>query len=144
MKKVIIFVIFIFNVSGFLYAQSNYGYYGNTEEMTVDNLLELHKEFNSNFNSISGYRIQIFKGSGNTALESAEVLMDEFKEDNENTKAYISFSEPYYRVRVGDFRTRLDALNFLGEIKKAYPSGFVIQDNIEFIVLPKYQKRHKL
>lgn len=139
MRIVIIILIFSFSTLSVVNAQST-EYYKYAEEIGVDSLLKLHIEFNSHFSSIEGYRIQIFKGSGNSALEDAENTIDEFSEKYEGTEAYISFMEPYYRIRIGDYRTRLDALNFLKIIKKKYPSAFVIQSDIELIVLPKYQK----
>ena len=42
----------------------------------------------------------------------------------------------YYRVRVGDFRTRLEAEKFLRKISRKYPGAWVIQDYINF---PKYK-----
>lgn len=139
MKKMLILTVFIFSALGLLNAQSSDGIYNNEDEASVNSLLMLHKEFTSNYSSISGYRIQIFKGSGNNALDNAETLMDEFSEEYEDIIAYISFMEPYYRVRVGDYRTRLDALNALRLIKKVYASAFVIKEDIELVVLPKYQ-----
>ena len=121
-------------------AQSADDFNTQLEEVSVDSLITLHKAFNNQYNSINGYRVQIFKGSGNSALENAEIIMAEFTADQTNTLAYISFMEPYYRIRVGDFKTRLEALNFLKIIKGTYPSSFVIKDNIELTELPKYQK----
>jgi len=140
MRIVIIILIFTFGTLNTVDAQSVESYYANTEEISVDSLLKLHREYNSQYSSIDGYRIQIFKGSGNNALEDAENIIDEFSEKHEDTEAYISFMEPYYRIRIGDYRIRLDALNFLKIIRRSYPSAFVIQSEIELIVLPKYQK----
>jgi hypothetical protein len=111
-----------------------------SDDLAIDSLLKLHKTYNAKYKNISGFRIQIFKGSGNSSLANARLLAEEFSEKNQNTPTYLSFQEPYYRIRVGDFRSRLDAINFLTSIKDDYPSAFVIQDNIEFIELPKYQK----
>lgn len=111
-----------------------------SSEQAIDSLLSLHKSFNEKYINIDGYRIQIFKGSGNSALENAELLIEEFSEKFNEIPTYISFQEPYYRVRAGNFRTRLDALNSMRLIKSDYPSAFVIQDKIEFVVLPKYNK----
>jgi len=138
--KILVVIVFMSSALSLLNAQGNDGFYKGTEEASVEDLLELHKEFNSNYNSISGYRIQIYKGSGNSALEKGQALMDKFSKDYKNKAVYISFSEPYYRVRVGDYRTRLDAVNFLKEIKSKYPSAFVIKEDIELVVLPTYQK----
>ncbi len=96
----------------------------------IDTLLQLHKLQNKKFPVIPGYRIQIYKESGNTALSNALTIRDKF-EKRYNVPAYITFNEPYYRVRVGDFRTRLDAIRFLGKIKRAYPLAWEIKDDIQ-------------
>ncbi len=96
----------------------------------IDTLLQLHILQNEKFPVITGFRIQIYKESGNTALEKALAIRDAF-EKRYNVPAYITFNEPYYRVRVGDFRTRLDALRFLEKIKRRYPLAWEIKDDIE-------------
>ncbi len=96
----------------------------------IDTLLQLHVLQNKKFPVIPGYRIQIYKESGNTALDKALEIRDAF-EKRYNVPAYITFNEPYYRVRVGDFRTRLDAIRFLEKIKRHYPLAWEIKDNIQ-------------
>ncbi len=59
-----------------------------------------------------GYRIQIIKASGNDALTITEEARDEFTDKYIDIPVYLTFDEPYYRVRVGDFRTRLEAEKF--------------------------------
>jgi len=130
---IIIFIVFATTA----WSQDNITVFNESDEVTVENLLQLHKDYNKEYSNIVGYRIQIFKGSGNMAPENAQNIMDEFWKDYPETAAYISFQEPYYRVRIGDFRTRLEALNFINKIKKSYPSAFVIQSSIELVVLPK-------
>ncbi len=139
MKQLAIFIISLFFLSS-LSAQYINEPETLSDDIAIDSLLKLHKTFNAKYKIISGYRIQIFKGSGNSSLENARLYVEEFSEKYHNTASYLSFQEPYYRIRVGDFRTRLDAINFLTSIKDDYPSAFVIQDNIEFVELPKYQK----
>ena len=96
----------------------------------IDTLLQLHVLQNKKFPVIPGYRIQIYKESGNTALDKALEIRDAF-EKRYNVPAYITFNEPYYRVRVGDFRTRLDAIRFLEKIKRHYPLAWEIKDDIQ-------------
>lgn len=139
MKQLAIFVLSLFFLSS-LSAQYISEPETLSDDIAIDSLLKLHKSFNAKYKNISGYRIQIFKGSGNNSLENAKLFVDEFSEKYQDIPAYLSFQEPYYRIRVGDFRTRLDAINFLTYIKDNYPSAFVIKDNIEFVELPKYQK----
>ena len=98
----------------------------------VDSLVQLHIAYNEAFPVIPGYRIQIFMQSGNQALSNAEEIIEEFTEKNKDMPAYLRFTAPYYRVRIGDFRTRLEAEKFLHEIEIDYPQAFVVMDEINF------------
>jgi sporulation related protein len=105
----------------------------------VDSLLNLHVELNKKFPVFQGYRIQILMVSGNDALDVTGEAQTEFLEKYPDIPVYLTFGEPNYRVRVGDFRTRLEAEKFLGQIDRKYPGAWVTQDNINFPVLSKYK-----
>ncbi len=98
----------------------------------VDSLIAMHAAHNQAYPFVEGYRIQIYKDSGNEALDAARDIMDQFHEEFPDIPAYLSFQEPYYRVRVGDFRTRLEALEQLEHIKRKYRNVWVIKDYIHF------------
>ena len=106
----------------------------------IDSLVQLHIAYNEAFPVMPGYRIQIFFQSGNEALKNGEEIKEAFMEKYKETSAYLLFTAPYYRVRVGDFRTRLEAEKFLQKINRNYPNAWIIKDEINFPVLPKYQK----
>lgn len=98
----------------------------------VDSLVNLHIEHNKKYPVFQGYRIQILKASGNDALDLTEEAKTLFMEKYSDANVYLTFDEPYYRVRVGDFRTRLEAEKFLRKISRKYPGAWVIQDYINF------------
>jgi len=98
----------------------------------VDSLITMHVAHNQAYPFIEGFRIQLYKDSGNDALDAARDIMDKFHEDFPDIPAYLSFQEPYYRVRVGDFRTRLEALEQLEKIKRKFRNVWVIKDYIRF------------
>jgi len=130
-KEVFVVVLFLL-IAGDLFAQDSLqaartDFIGDAR---IDTLLQLHVLQNKKFPVIPGYRIQIYKESGNTALDKALTIRDKF-EKRFNMPAYITFNEPYYRVRVGDFRTRLEAIRFLEKIKRAYPLAWEIKDDIQ-------------
>lgn len=102
----------------------------------IDSLVNLHIEHNKRYPVFQGYRIQILKASGNDALTLTEEAKAKFMKKYTDTPVYLTFDEPYYRVRVGDFRTRLEAEKFLKKISRKYPGAWVIQDYINF---PKYK-----
>ncbi len=130
MKKFVAGAIMLL-VSVSLWGQE-YGEAQFTGDHRIDSLIRLHKMQNLKYPYITGYRIQIYKETGNDALDSAWSVKTRFEETFEGTKAYISFREPYYRVRVGDFRTRLEALKFLDKVKRVYPYAWEIKDKIRF------------
>jgi len=109
----------------------------------IDELVQLHIAYNEEFPILEGYRIQLFMESGNEALSKAEDVKDKFEKRYNEVPAYITFGEPYYRVRVGDFRTRLDAENFLNRINRVYRNAWVTLDIINLPELPKHQKTSK-
>jgi len=142
MNKIIVILFFITYLSGSMFAQNNSE--PNTvitSDARIDSLLQLHIDYSQKFPFIQGYRIQILKASGNEALDIIEESKAEFSEKYVDMPVYFTFNEPDYRVRIGDFRTRLEAEKFLVKISREYPGAWVIQDNINFPNLPNKNQK---
>ena len=101
-----------------------------TKAQSFNALIELHKQINLLDSSIPGFRIQIFFESGNYSKSLALEVKQEFETKYLNQKAYVSFNEPYYRVRVGDFHSKIEAIGFLKKIIRKYPNAFEVEDRI--------------
>jgi hypothetical protein len=82
--------------------------------------------------SIPGFRIQIFFDSGINSSDRARQARDVFQAMFPDVPAYVSWKAPNYRVRVGDFRNRLEAEKVLQSILIGYPNAWVIKDEINF------------
>lgn len=82
--------------------------------------------------AIPGYRIQIFFDSGINSSDRAKQARDEFQLRFPDILAYVSWKAPNYRVRVGDFKNRLEAEKVLQQIINDYPNAWVIKDEINF------------
>jgi hypothetical protein len=111
---------------------------GNAEiirDSRIDSIVKMHIVYNKSLEGIQGYRVQIFFDAGNNSLNKAENEAEQYQRLFPNDTAYISFTEPYYKVRVGDFRSRLEAEGYMHKILKDYPNAFVIQDIIR---LPEF------
>ena len=86
--------------------------------------LILHKkeidseEYESNY-----YTIQLYYGNYLVAKE----ILDEFKTNYPEWKASIIFETPNYKVQVGNFKNYYVSLNKLSQIKKKYPSAFLLK-----------------
>ena len=100
-----------------------------TGDVAVAQMVEKHIELNSKTKTIPGYRVQIASFSGTSSKSNAFNLRDRFMIDHPTVQAYIIYDEPNFKVKVGDFRSRLEAYAFLQEIKETY-KGYIIKDNI--------------
>jgi len=106
------------------------------QDEKVDLLVSKHIQINQNRKGIDGFRIQIFFDSGNNSKTRAQSIYETFLAKYPNIGAYLTFKAPNYKVRVGDFRTKLDAQRFLNGILPDYPSAWIIEDQIN---LPKVE-----
>lgn len=99
----------------------------------IDKLLLKHLQINSENESIDGYRIQIHFGG---EREKAKTIKTKFLQQFPDVAAYEVYQQPNFKVRVGDFRTRLEAQKFMSEINTYFPSAFIVADEIH---LPKLE-----
>ncbi len=100
-----------------------------TGDVTATQMVERHIELNNKVKTIPGYRVQIASFSGANSKTNAFNLRDRFMLDYPGVQAYIVFDEPNFKVKVGDFRSRLEAYAFLQQIKEVY-KGYLVKDNI--------------
>lgn len=87
--------------------------------------------------TISGYRVRIFFDNKQNARTESEAVLKRFKGLYPDVMAYRIYANPYFKVTVGDFRTKSEAMALLARIKGTFPSAFVVKENIEFPVVDK-------
>ncbi|SEA21568.1 SPOR domain-containing protein [Pedobacter hartonius] len=77
--------------------------------------------------SMMGYRVQVFYGS-----DRREVFNEQsrFKTIYPKVNTYITYKEPNYYLRVGDFRTRLEAQRMMNELRSAFATLFIFREKI--------------
>ena len=86
---------------------------------------------------IPGYRVRIFFDNKQTARVESEEILKRFESVYHDVKAYRTYANPYFKVTVGDFRTKSEAMSLLSRIKGAFPSAFVVKENISYPVVDK-------
>ena len=87
--------------------------------------------------TLSGYRIRIFFDNKQSARVASEEALKKFESLFHDVVAYRSYANPYFKVTVGDFRTKSEAMSYLERIRKDFPSAFVVKENIAFPVVDK-------
>ena len=74
-----------------------------------------------------GFRVQIYFGG--VRPKAAEVKL-EFNSRYPAFPAYLTYNQPNFKVRVGDFATRFEAQKLLKEIEGKFPTTFVVADDV--------------
>lgn len=98
-------------------------------------IVRIQEDYVSNWRKIgeiNGYRIQIAAYSGVNSKSQAEYAKNSFNNLFPYTKAYLIYNEPYFKVRVGNYFTRLQAYKDLETIKLTYPSAYIVPDKISY------------
>ena len=55
-----------------------------------------------------------------------------FRSSYPDIPAYRNFSNSFFRVTVGDFRTKSEALRLLSKIKYEFPAAFLVHESIHY------------
>ena len=87
--------------------------------------------------SMNGYRVRIFFDNKQSARTASEETLKRFESMYHDVVAYRTYANPYFKVTVGDFRTKSEAMALLERIRYEFPSAFVVKENIAFPVVDK-------
>lgn len=102
------------------------------QDKRVNELILKHVLINeASKEKMKGYRVQIHFGA-----EKAKALdvKTKFTTQHSEIPAYFDYQQPYFKIRVGNFRTKLEAYKLLQDISAEFPGAFIVTDNID---LPK-------
>lgn len=92
---------------------------------------ERYTSFHDKHPEIPGYRIEIYSSSGANSKLKARSNRIQFIQQYDSIPAYVVWEYPNFEVRVGDFRTKLEAERALQDIVPSFPFAFITKDDIE-------------
>jgi hypothetical protein len=84
-------------------------------------------EYNKTYNNGQGYRIQIFSGNSRSDFENAKSYM---LRNFPNLEIYETYSQPTYRIRVGDFIHYQDAEKYSANLRQRFGTTRIISEKI--------------
>jgi len=91
---------------------------------------------------VSGYRIQVFSVSGVNSKDKINKEKAEYMLNNKSAIIYIVYQSPYFKLRIGDYRSKLQAYFYLQEIIKDYPFAFIVKDEVNIPNVLKEEGRN--
>jgi hypothetical protein len=94
----------------------------------LDAVLDTVAKQNKAIRYISGFRIQVYVGNVRQEADNAKsYIYQAFPGLN----PYVSYAQPTYRVKAGDFMYRSDAEQYLEQIRDRYASAVILADRVE-------------
>lgn len=94
----------------------------------LDAVLDTIATQNRTIRYAPGYRVQVYVGNLRQELESAKLLIyQKFPE----LSAYVSYNQPTYKLKVGDFMRKLDAERYYSSIRQLISSAQLQPDKVD-------------
>lgn len=105
----------------------------------IKNLLDKKKDAWANKKALtySGYRVQVYMGNHQKqSKDDASIREASIKAKHPELSTYLTFSSPFWKLRVGDFRTHADALILANTLKEEFSKWegdiYIVRDNEVF------------
>lgn len=71
----------------------------------------------------SGYRVQVFSSNQQRTAKSEAFRVEKLiREQFPTVGVYVNYTSPFWKVRVGDFKTQAEATAFRNELTSAFPN----------------------
>ena len=107
------------------------------QSKNIQNAFAAHIAANASRTS-PGYRVRIFNDNKQTSRNDSETALARFKGMFPGVSAYRTYSNPFFRVTVGDFRTKSEAMQLLQQVKASFPTAFIVRENIGYPVVDRF------
>ena len=81
---------------------------------------------------MSGYRIRVYYENGQNARGRSEAISRSISAAYPGMGVYRTFESPNFKVCVGDFRTKDEALKVFHSLKATYPTAIILKETINY------------
>ncbi len=122
----LLFTLFFINTSIYSYSQIQEGIITIDSSDEIKTLIEKKISYNAQIKNQNGYRIQLFYGS-ETGVRN---IRSKFAKLHPNTPTYIDFDTPDWKIRVGNYKTRLEAERALKKIRANFLYAYIMKYKI--------------
>lgn len=114
----------------------------NAETEQINDLIDQLADTYKQIKKTNGYRIQFYSG---LSLDDAQEMQKKVRlklSKGIKDKVFILYTQPYYKVKMGNYVSRLEAYTVVKEVQKDFSNANVISDVISLSKLrEKYTKQ---
>ena len=81
---------------------------------------------------VCGYRIRVYYENNQNARNRSEAIAKTISGTYPGIGVYRTFESPNFKVCVGDFRTKDEALKLYHALKSSYPTAIILKETINY------------
>ncbi len=126
MIRIVLFLLLLASQSGYSQGQVTFNV-----APSIDQMMDQYITTNKSKDYINGWRIQIITTNDRRKMEHAKA---KFQSYYPGIPIKWKHEEPYYRLRVGAYETKVELMGFLLELKKDFSGVIPVRDQI-----PKFE-----
>jgi len=129
-----LFTILFSLIIGKLFSQTDTSSVVVYKDSRIDLLIKKQIDINEettreNRRTASGYRILVINSNDRKKVFAAKAKIYQLYPE---LKPYLLYQAPFYKLKVGNFRTKEEAEEFLVELSRDFPTGlYIVRDIIE-------------
>lgn len=86
---------------------------------------------------IDGFRVQIYSSNRQQIAKSEATMLEKNLTGKVDVNIYVSYTPPFWKVRLGDFKTREEALEFKNSFIESHPEltgdTYIVRDKIQVL-----------
>ncbi|MDD3034853.1 MAG: SPOR domain-containing protein [Bacteroidales bacterium] len=101
------------------------------QSSSIESLLQRHITSSAG-RKITGYRVRIFFDNKQDARNRSDAAANQFSSQFPEIRVYSTYEKPFFKVTVGDFRTKSEAMQLLKKIEGEYRSVFLVKETINY------------
>ncbi|MBQ2338741.1 MAG: SPOR domain-containing protein [Prevotella sp.] len=107
------------------------------QDSTVSVLLEEAVNGKRELVEVDGYRVQIYSSNQQQTAKTEALDLETRLKERVNHTIYVQYLPPFWKVRIGDFRTVEEAKEYKKEFVQMYPSmvgdTYIVRDKIKVL-----------
>ena len=107
------------------------------QDSTVSVLLDEAINGKKELVEIDGYRVQIYSSNKQQKAKTEALDLEAQLKDRINQSVYVQYVSPFWKVRLGDFRTYEEAREYKKLFVQQYPSmmgdTYIVRDKIQVL-----------
>ena len=97
----------------------------------IQDILKWHIRQNKQTRSFTGYRIQLYSvNSYGCDINKLKEFRDKFEQDFLDIPAYLKYFDPDFKIRAGNYHSRLESIPALHRIRKLHPFSYPVKTEI--------------